>query len=110
WLSNRLSRSVAPPALDALGYRLVGGRLLATEHGGAAALFMYEDAQGQRLSLVLRPMSRDLHAPRADMREGAVNGAAWIANGVGCAVVASLPDNELARVADQVRQELPGAG
>ena len=30
WLSNRLSRSVTPPALDALGYRLIGGRLLAT--------------------------------------------------------------------------------
>ena len=109
WLSNRLSRGVAPPALDSLGYRLIGGRLLATEHGGAAALFMYENAQGQRLSLVLRPMARDLHAARADMRQGAVNGCAWIADGIGYAVVASLPDDELDLVSDLVQREAHGA-
>ncbi len=106
WLSNRLSRSVAPPVLDALGYHLIGGRLLATERGGAAALFMYEDAHGQRLSLVLRPMARDLHVARADMREGAVNGCAWIADGMGYAVMASLPDETLDAIADQVQREL----
>jgi anti-sigma factor RsiW len=106
WLSNRLSRGVAPPALDALGYRLIGGRLLATEHGGAAALFMYEDAHGQRLSLVLRPMARDLRAARADMREGAVNGCAWIADGIGYAVVAALPDDDLDSVADLVERQV----
>ncbi len=106
WLSDRLSRKVSPPLLDALGYRLIGGRLLATEQGGAAALFMYEDAQGQRLSLVLRPMTRDLLAAQTDMRRGAVNGCAWIANGMGYAVIASLPDDQLDRVADQVRQEV----
>ena len=94
------------PTLDALGYRLIGGRLLATEQGGAAALFMYEDAQGQRLSLVLRPMTRVLLAARTGMRRGTVNGCAWIANGMGYAVMASLPDDELDRVADQVRQEV----
>jgi anti-sigma factor RsiW len=106
WLSNRLSRSVTPPALDALGYRLIGGRLLATEHGSAAALFMYEDAHGQRLSLVLRPMARDLHAARTDMREGAVNGCAWIADGMGYAVVAALPDDTLDTIAEQVQQQV----
>ncbi len=110
WLSNRLSRSVAPPALDGLGYRLIGGRLLATEHGGAAALFIYEDTHGQRVSLVLRPMARDLRTARSDMRKGAMNGCAWIADGMGYAVVASLPDDELELVADQVRQEFHGAG
>ena len=109
WLSNRLNRKVAPPELDALGYRLIGGRLLATERGGAAALFMYEDARGRRLSLVLRPMARGLHAARADMSASGVNGCAWIANGLGYAVVAALPDEELDRVADYMRLELPAA-
>jgi anti-sigma factor RsiW len=104
WLSNRLKRPVKPPDLAALDYRLIGGRLLATEHGGAAALFIYEDPQGQRLSLVLRPMSPDLHASTTDMRQGAMNGCAWITKGLGYAVVAALPDAELDRVADLVRQ------
>ena len=109
WLSHRLNRKVALPELDALGYRLIGGRLLATERGGAAALFMYGDARGQRLSLVLRPMARGLHAARADMSAGGVHGCAWIADGLGYAVVAALPDEELDRVADRVRLELPAA-
>jgi anti-sigma factor RsiW len=104
WLSNRLRRPVKPPDLEALDYRLIGGRLLATEHGGSAALFLYEDSHGHRLSLVMRPMSPDLHAPTSDMREGSVNGCAWIANGLGYAVVAALPDAELDRVADFLRQ------
>jgi len=43
------------------------------------------------------------------MSGGGVNGCAWIADGMGYAVVASLPDDELERVADQVRKEIPGA-
>jgi anti-sigma factor RsiW len=38
-----------------------------------------------------------------------VNGCAWIANGLGYAVVAALPDEELDRVADYMRLELPAA-
>lgn len=110
WLSNRLSRKVAPPELDALGYRLIGGRLLSTEHDKVAALFMYQDAHGQRLSVVLRPMARDLLAARGDMSEGSVNGCAWISHGLGYAIVAALPDEELDRVADRVRLELTQAG
>jgi anti-sigma factor RsiW len=104
WLSNRLRRIVAPPDLETLNYHLIGGRLLATEHGGAAALLIYEDSQGQRLGLVLRPMSPELRASTSDMREGIVNGCAWIANGMGYAVVAALPDAELDRVAGFIQQ------
>jgi anti-sigma factor RsiW len=104
WLSDRLRRVVTPPDLQALNYHLIGGRLLATERGGAAALFVYEDSQGQRLGLVLRPMSPELRASTSDMREGTVSGCAWIANGMGYAVVAALPDSELDRVADFIQQ------
>ena len=68
---------------------------LATERGGTATLFTYDDAHGQRLGLVLQPMARAVRAARADMREGVVNGCAWIADGIGYAVVASLPDEAL---------------
>jgi anti-sigma factor RsiW len=39
------------------------------------------------------------------MREGAVSGCAWIADGIGYAVVAALPDDELDSVADLVERE-----
>ncbi len=108
WLSSRLDREVVPANLSALGFRLMGGRLLATEHGGAAALLMYDDAHGNRLSLLLRPMTRDLHAPRSDMSQGPLKGRAWIDQGLGYAIVASLPASELDRVANTVRSEAAG--
>jgi anti-sigma factor RsiW len=106
WLSNRLERIVVAPDLSALGYQLMGGRLLATEHGGAAALLMYEDANHQRLSLLLRPMAAALHAPDATIQQNGVNGRAWIANGLGVAVVAAVPAIDIDRVATQIGADL----
>ena len=60
----------SPPDLSPLGYRLLGGRLLATEHGGAAALFVYDDADGHRLTVLLRPMAPELRAVRTDGTQG----------------------------------------
>jgi anti-sigma factor RsiW len=110
WLSNRLHRTVAPPDLSAAGYQLLGGRLLATEHGGAAALFMYVDAAGNRLSVVMRPMADGLHAARSDVSEGAVNGCTWIDRGIGYAVVAAAPDAALDQVAREISQQMGASG
>jgi anti-sigma factor RsiW len=110
WLSNRLERRVAPPDLTGLGYHLIGGRLLATERGGTAALFMYDDASGKRLSLLLRPMARELHASRTDIQRNGLNGCAWIADGLGVAVVAPLPDSTLDQVAGKISGDLADAG
>lgn len=54
WLSNRLGRPLAAPDLGPLGYRLMGGRLLAGAAGDPAAQLMYEDAGGTRLTIYLR--------------------------------------------------------
>lgn len=110
WLSNRLHRSVVPPDLSGLGYKLLGGRLLATEHGGAAALFIYQDALGTRLSVLLRPMAPELRADRADISHGSVNGCTWIANGMGYAVVAAESDDALEQVVDRINGEAGKGG
>lgn len=106
WLSARLHRNVRPPDLAELGYRLLGGRLLPTERGTAAALFMYDDKQGHRLSILVQPMRPDLQAPRSDMSDGAVNGCAWITQGLGYAVVAAVQDSELDRSAGRIGAEV----
>jgi anti-sigma factor RsiW len=105
WLSNRLNRAVAPPRLGVIGYQLLGGRLLAAERGIPAAMFMYEDLNGHRLSVVMYPMSPDLRASRFDMTQGATNGCGWLENGLGYAVVAGLPDDELDRIAEHIMSE-----
>lgn len=105
WLSNRLRRNVSPPDLSALGYRLLGGRLLATERGGAAALFVYDDGKGGRLSVLLRPMAPEFQAPRSDITAGPLNGCTWIRGGLGYGVVGTATDESLERVADQIRRQ-----
>jgi anti-sigma factor RsiW len=110
WLSNRLDRSVVAPDLSDLGYRLIGGRLLATERGGAAALLMYDDTQQHRISVLLRPMAASLLAPWASVQRDGVNGRAWIGNGLGIAVVATLPQAELAPLAARIGSVLGAPG
>jgi len=102
WLSNRLHRVIVVPNLSSLGYHLIGGRLLATEHGNPAALLMYEDPQHHRMSVLLRPMGTSLQMPRKAIEQDGVNGRAWIDDGLGIAVVASMPDHEIADVATHV--------
>ena len=103
WLSNRLNRKLQPPDLEQAGYELLGGRLLATERGGAAALFMYADKQGQRVSVLLRPMAAELSAARTDGHNGSLNVCAWIESGLGYAVAGPVPDKQLDRLADIIR-------
>jgi anti-sigma factor RsiW len=110
WLSNRLARRVAPPDLSVIGYHLIGGRLLATERGSAAALFMYENDAHTRLSVVLRPMAPELRSPQKERTSGAVNLCAWIENGIGYAVVATLPDSELDRASEYIRTGTAAGG
>ncbi|HEX3399005.1 MAG TPA: anti-sigma factor [Acetobacteraceae bacterium] len=110
WLSNRLHRSIVPPDLSSTGYRLLGGRLLATEHGGAAALFVYDDAQGNRLSVLMRPMAPELHATRSDYSQGTTNACMWIVKGIGFAVVGAAPDRTLDQIADQISRQVTEAG
>lgn len=50
WLSKRIGSPLRPPVLDALGLKLVGGRLLPGPTG-ATAFFMYEGASGERFTL-----------------------------------------------------------
>jgi anti-sigma factor RsiW len=110
WLSNRLRRNVTPPDLSVIGYRLLGGRLLATERGGAAALFVYADASGNRLSVLLRPMAPELRAQRADIAQGGLNGCTWIREGMGYAVVADTSDQILDQAADQISKQTSKPG
>jgi anti-sigma factor RsiW len=50
WLSKRIGYPLRAPNLEAQGLHLVGGRLLPTPTGAAAAFFMYENASGERFT------------------------------------------------------------
>ena len=53
YVSSRMGEKVRVPRLDSLGYRLVGSRVL-PDTGGPAAQFVFEAANGERVTLYVR--------------------------------------------------------
>ena len=106
WLSTRLGTQLRIPQLGGIGYNLVGGRLLPGEQGPAAQ-FMYQDAQGQRLTLYVR-INRDQTRETAFRfaQDGNVRVFYWIDRGLGLALSGEIDKDELLRVATAVYQQL----
>jgi anti-sigma factor RsiW len=106
WLSRRLGRPLRPPDLTALGWTLMGGRLLPAGQG-AAAQFMYEDSRGTRVTLYLRADDSDATAFRF-ARSGEVSAFYWIDDGLGYVLSASVDRERLLAVAEAVYHQLDG--
>jgi anti-sigma factor RsiW len=105
WVSNRLKQPVKVPNLSVSGYRLMGGRLVATSHG-PAAMFMYDDDHGDRLVVLTRPMSnRDLATPMMPQSAGDVAGFVWADGGMGYTLVGQLPGDTLKPIANEIRKQ-----
>lgn len=54
WLDRYFNQAYRLPDLSQAGFKAVSGRLLSTEQG-AAAMVLYEDPQGRRISFYIRP-------------------------------------------------------
>lgn len=105
WVSDRLHRPVKVPDLTTSGYRLMGGRLVATSHG-PAAMFMYDDDRGSRVVVLTRPMSSaDQNAPMTPQSQGDVGGLAWADDGVGYSLVGQAAPESLRPIANEVRRQ-----
>lgn len=105
WFSQRLGRPVRAPDLRAASLTLIGGRLVATDHG-AAALYLYEDPAGRRLIVYLRPMNVERTDRMQPRREDGVKGWTWADDGLGLGVFGTAPDADLHGAADIVRSQL----
>ncbi|HYC47587.1 MAG TPA: anti-sigma factor [Burkholderiales bacterium] len=106
WLSKRLGTPLRVPRLEGVGYQLVGGRLLPGEQGPAAH-FMYQDAQGQRLTLYIRVNRGETRETAFRFaQEGNVRVFYWIDRGLGYALSGEIGKDDLLRVATAVHQHL----
>ena len=106
WLSKRLGRQLVVPDLAAAGFHLMGGRLLPAEDGPAAQ-FMYENGNGERLTLYLRTGVGGETAFRYH-EEGGIGAFYWSDEGFGYAIAAKADRNLLLRIAELVyRQTSP---
>ncbi|HEY6241831.1 MAG TPA: anti-sigma factor [Burkholderiales bacterium] len=106
WLSKRLGTTLKAPQLAALGYELVGGRLLSGPQGPVAH-FMYQDTRGQRLTLYV---SRQRGEPRDTAfrfsQEDRVSVFYWVDGNFGYALSGEIKREQLLQVADVVYKQL----
>lgn len=113
WLSNRLGRTLAAPDLAPLGYRLMGGRLLAGAAGDPAAQLMYEDTGGARLTIYLRADRAGGTGTEFRYAGDAAQEVAafwWVDRGFGYAVAAEGLDRAaLLHLAETVHRQVAGA-
>lgn len=104
WLSRRLGRPLMAPDLTPIGYRLMGGRLLPAGSGPAAQM-MYEDQQGARLTLYLRPGGEAETSFRFMEKDG-VSAFYWIDDGLSYAVSGTCERKTLLKVAESVYTQI----
>lgn len=105
WLSRRVGRPLQAPDLTRQGFQLMGGRLLPSG-ADPAALFMYQNGPGQRLTLYARssPAERET-AFRFETRDG-VSAFSWVDRGLSYVVTGSIGREELLAVAQDIHRQL----
>ena len=106
WLSKRLGFQLRAPDLQSAGFSLVGGRLVAGNEK-PAALFMYEDADKHRISLLVRKDSPGSHetAFRYAYEDG-VGVFYWIDDNCGYAISGRIDKTHLLSIARVVYGQL----
>lgn len=97
WLSKRLDRTLSAPDLTAEGFALVGGRLLPSG-SRAAALLMYENGSGARVTLYVLPGVGEETAMRFS-DSGRLTAVSWQTGRLDCVLVGEQPRELLLRLA-----------
>jgi anti-sigma factor RsiW len=107
WLSKRLGTQLRAPKLEAVGYSLVGGRLLPGENGPVAH-FMYQSNRGARATLYVRSdMGSNRSTAFRYAHEGNVGVFYWVDNKLGYAISsADISKEDLLNVANAAYQQL----
>ncbi|MEJ6781471.1 anti-sigma factor family protein [Aminobacter sp. Piv2-1] len=110
WLSKRTGLKLIAPDLATSGFKLVGGRVLPAKHG-TAALMIYEDGQGERISVYVTAEGGAKAKGTYGPEDGGARAVYWLDQGYACAIVGNLPQERLSEVArDAYKQLLAGAG
>ncbi|MFC6337935.1 anti-sigma factor [Pseudomonas sp. CCM 7891] len=87
WLDRYFTQANRLPDLAQAGFKAVSGRLLTTEQG-AAAMVLYEDPQGRRISFYIRPPGpQNKLLPRGSSQADGLQAQYWSGGGYNYAMV-----------------------
>lgn len=103
WLDRYFTQASRLPDLKAAGFEPVSGRLLSTDEG-PAAMVMYEDRSGHKVSFYVRPPGpKNTFLPRGSRSDGDLQADYWSGGGYNYAMV-SPTDSPAAK---QLKQSMP---
>jgi len=112
WLSNPKGAPMKPPHLQTEGYSLEGGRLLPGGQGPVAQ-FMYQDAEGRKLTLYVSNEVADVESGEKNSaaafkftQQGSLKVFYWVDGPFGYAISADTDRDSLTRVAAEVHRQL----
>ncbi|WP_413709738.1 anti-sigma factor family protein [Rhizobium sp. Rhizsp82] len=107
WLGKRLAiQNLKVPDLQALGFHLVGGRLLPVD-GKPGAMFMYEDQGGERLTVLV---GRNAGNRTTSFRFASADNLEtfyWIDGELGYAVTGEISRDLLRQIAEECYRQFP---
>lgn len=108
WLSKRVGVPIKAPEFGALGFELLGGRLLAGE-SGPVAQFMYQDAGGHRVTLyVRRAVTGNRETAFRHVTENGVEVFYWIDRDFGYALSGQIAHQDMQKLADAAYRQMMG--
>ena len=103
WLDRYFTRANRLPDLSGAGFKPASGRLLSTEQG-PAAMVVYENQGGQKISFYVRPPGpKNFLLPRGSRSDGELQAEYWSGSGYNYAMV-SPADTPAARMLKQTTQ------
>lgn len=107
WLGKRLAiPNLKVPDLRALGFQLVGGRLLPVD-GKPGAMFMYENQAGERLTVMVGRNKENRTTSFRFASTEEVETFYWIDGEIGYAVTGEISRDMLRRVAEECYRQFP---
>jgi anti-sigma factor RsiW len=105
WLTRRVGAPIRAPSLVDHGWKLMGGRLL-PDLGLPAAQFMYEDAQGRRMTLYIRKETDLTNTAFRFSEKDGFGAFYWIDRPLAYALAGRLSRDELMTLANTVYAQL----
>lgn len=105
WLSRRVGKPLQAPNLTAQGFRLIGGRLLPADNS-PAALFMYENDQGNRLTFYARLEHQETPTAFRFESEGDIAAFTWIDQDLSYVITGRTDRERLLAIAEAIYRQV----
>ena len=105
WLSDRLGQPIRTPDLSPAGFELIGGRLV-NDRGEPAALFMYENDSGGRVTLYVRRGTGSLDTNFRTLAQQHKTALYWSDRVLDYALAGEMKENELKIIKKTISQAI----